>query len=50
MKCPHCKKDIAERIVISEAARIHRKKAKKTLSTEEASKMAAARWKKKDSL
>jgi len=46
MKCPHCKKDIAERLVISEAARIHRRKAKKTLTSEEAKKMADARWKK----
>jgi len=45
MKCPHCKKDIREALIVSEAARINRRKAKKTLSPEEAKKMAEARWK-----
>jgi len=44
MKCPHCGKDIAERLIISEAAKIHRRKAVKTLSAEEASSMAKKRW------
>ena len=46
MKCPHCKKDIKEDLIVSEAARIHRRKAVKTLSPEEAKKMAETRWKK----
>lgn len=47
MKCPHCGKDIPERLVVSEAARVQRRKAKKKLSTEEAQKMAEVRWSKK---
>lgn len=48
MKCPHCGKDIPERLITSEAARIHRRKAKKTLSSEEARRIAGIRWKKKE--
>jgi len=48
MKCPHCGKDIPESLIISEAARIHRRKAKKKLSSDEAKKMADKRWKKDD--
>jgi uncharacterized protein (UPF0212 family) len=44
MKCPHCGKDIPERLVVSEAARVHRRKGKKTLTTEEAQRIANARW------
>lgn len=47
MKCPHCGKDIPERLIVSEAARIHRRKASKRLSPEEASNMAKKRWEKK---
>lgn len=46
MKCPHCGKDIPERLVVSEAARVQRRKAKKSLSSEDAKKMADARWEK----
>lgn len=45
MKCPHCKKDIPEKLITSEAARVHRRKAKKSLSSEDARKMAEKRWK-----
>lgn len=48
MKCPHCGKDIPERLVVSEAARVQRRKAKKVLSREEAQKMASSRWRKKE--
>lgn len=48
MKCPHCGKDIPERLILSESAKIHRRKAKKTLSSDEARKMAQARWEKKE--
>jgi|GEM_PF-4428315 hypothetical protein len=44
MKCPHCGKDIPERMITSEAARIHRRKATKKLSSEEARNMARTRW------
>jgi hypothetical protein len=46
MKCPHCGKEIPERLVVSEAARVSRRKAVKKLTSEEARKMAEARWKK----
>lgn len=46
MKCPHCGKDIPERLITSESARIHRRKSKKTLSQEEAKRIANIRWKK----
>lgn len=49
MKCPHCGKDIPEKLVTSEAARIHRRKAKKKLSSEDAKDMANKRWDKKNS-
>ena len=47
MKCPHCNKDIREALVVSEAARINRRKAKKKLSSEEAKRIANIRWKEK---
>ncbi len=40
MKCPHCKKDIKEELVLSEAARIMGRRSKRKLSTEEAREMA----------
>jgi|GEM_PF-1086624 hypothetical protein len=40
MKCPHCSKDIAEHLIISEAARIQGRRSKRTLSSDEARKMA----------
>lgn len=46
MKCPHCGKDISERLTVSEAARINRRKATKKLSSEDAQKMALIRWNK----
>lgn len=48
MKCPHCGKDIPERLISSEAARIQRRKATKKLSSEEAREMAKKRWEKKE--
>lgn len=48
MKCPHCGKDIAESLIISEAAKIQRRKAKKKLSSEQAREMARKRWEKKE--
>lgn len=44
MKCPHCGQDITEKLIISEAAKIQRRKAKKKLTSEEARKIARARW------
>lgn len=44
MKCPHCGKDIPERLVVSEAVRVQRRKAKKILTTEEARRIANLRW------
>ncbi len=45
MKCPHCRKDIATRLVLSEAAKINRKKSSgRKLTKEEASDMAKKRW------
>lgn len=46
MKCPHCGKDIPERLIVSEAARVQRRKAKKVLPSKEAKKMAKLRWQK----
>lgn len=44
MKCPHCGKDIPERLIVSEAARVQRRKSVKKLSSEDARKMANTRW------
>ena len=44
VKCPHCSKDIAEKLVIQEAARIQGRKSKRQLTPEQAKDMADKRW------
>lgn len=46
MKCPHCGKDIADNLVVSEAARIHGRRSRRQLSSEDAREMAEARHRK----
>jgi DNA-binding CsgD family transcriptional regulator len=41
MKCPHCNTDIAEQLIISEAARIQGRRSRRELSREDAQAMAA---------
>ena len=48
MKCPHCNKDISEKLVLEEAARIHGRKSRRNLSKEQAQAMAEKRWGKKE--
>jgi len=48
MKCPHCSKDIPEKLIIQEAARISGRKSKRQLTTDQAKKMADSRWNKKE--
>lgn len=45
MKCPHCSKDIPEKLIIQEAARISGRKSKRQLTPDQAKKMANSRWK-----
>lgn len=40
MKCPHCNKDIKEELIISQAARIQGRRSKRTLTSEQARRMA----------
>jgi len=44
MKCPHCSKDIAEKVITQEAARIQGRKGRRTLTTEQARATAMKRW------
>lgn len=46
MKCPHCSKDIAEKLIVQEAARIQGRKGKRVLTPEQATAMADKRWRK----
>jgi hypothetical protein len=46
MKCPHCKKDIKEELVLQEAARISGRRSKRTLSSKTARAMALKRHEK----
>ena len=48
MKCPHCGKDVSEKLILEEAARIHGRKGKRKLTKEQAQKMAEKRWGKKE--
>ena len=48
MKCPHCNKDISEKLILEEAARIQGRKSKRKLSKEQAQAMAEKRWGKKE--
>lgn len=44
MKCPHCSQDIATTLVLSEAARIHRRRATpRAIGTDRARELAAQR-------
>lgn len=47
MKCPHCKKEINNKKILSESARINGAKSKRNLTSEEASRMSKIRWYKK---
>ena len=47
MKCPHCSKDISEKLIKEEAACIAGRKSKRKLSKEQAAAMAEKRWGKK---
>ena len=40
MKCPHCKKDIKEELVLQESARIMGRRSKRKLTPEQAREMA----------
>jgi len=40
MKCPHCSKDISEKLVLQEAARIFGRRGKRALSSEDARALA----------
>lgn len=46
MKCPHCNKDIADKLVLQEAARISGRRSKRTMTTEQARATANKRYKK----
>jgi hypothetical protein len=48
MKCPHCSKDISEKLVLQEAARIQGRKSRRTLTPEQARSTALKRWDKKE--
>lgn len=48
MKCPHCDKDISEKLILTEAARIQGRRSKRSLTKEQAAKMAEKRWGKKE--
>ncbi len=43
MKCPHCSKDIPDKLVTQEAARIQGRKSKRTLTPEQAREMVSKR-------
>jgi len=46
MKCPHCSKDISEKIIMQEAARIQGRKSRRKLTSEQARETAMKRWNK----
>jgi hypothetical protein len=48
MKCPHCSKDITEKEILAEAARIQGRKSRRKLTKEQAQSMAEKRWGKKE--
>lgn len=47
MKCPHCGKEIDDKKIMKESARINGSKVGRKLSSEEASRMSKMRWYKK---
>lgn len=49
MNCPHCKKLIADSLIISEGSKLMRKKSKRVYTSDQGRKAALARWSKNKS-